>query len=77
MSQPNIPNIPDIDRPVLDRLRAECRLAGGQRAWALANRLSPQYLTDVLKGRRIVSDNVAALLGFERAWKDLREGGEE
>jgi DNA-binding transcriptional regulator YdaS (Cro superfamily) len=47
-------------------LRSACERAGGQRAWAEAHGLSPQYVCDVLKGRRDVSERMANELGFLR-----------
>jgi len=47
-------------------LRSACDAAGGQRAWAEAHGLSPQYVCDVLKGRRDVSERMANELGFLR-----------
>lgn len=46
-------------------LRSACA-AGGQQAWARAHGLSPQYVCDVLKGRRDVSERLANELGFLR-----------
>jgi len=51
---------------MINLLRAACRGAGSQRIWAQANGLSRQYVTDILKGRRPVTDTVANALGYER-----------
>lgn len=51
---------------LLDILRVRCREAGSQKAWANQHHVSPAYVNDVLQGRREISDNFAALLGFER-----------
>lgn len=45
-------------------LRSACDRAGGQQAWATAHGFSPQYVCDVLKGRRDVSEAMANALGF-------------
>ena len=47
-------------------LRSACEAAGSQQAWAKAHDLSPQYVCDVLKGRRDVSETMANKLGFLR-----------
>lgn len=47
-------------------LRSACAAAGGQAAWAAAHGLSPQYVCDVLRGRRDVSERLANELGFFR-----------
>lgn len=47
-------------------LRSECERAGGQQAWARRAGFSPQYVCDVLKGRRDVSEAMANALGFLR-----------
>lgn len=51
---------------VVRRLRAAIDRAGDQRAWALAYDLSPQYVNDVLRGRREAGPSVLAALGLER-----------
>lgn len=45
-------------------LRSACAAAGGQHAWARAHGFSPQYVCDVLKRRRDVSEAMANALGF-------------
>ena len=47
-------------------LRSACSGAGGQQAWARAHGFSPQYVCDVLKGRRDVSEAMGNALGFLR-----------
>jgi DNA-binding transcriptional regulator YdaS (Cro superfamily) len=47
-------------------LRKACAKAGSQKAWADAVNLSPQYVSDVLKGRLQPADNIAAALGLRR-----------
>jgi hypothetical protein len=47
-------------------LRSECAAAGGQQAWARAHGFSPQYVCDVLKGRRDISEAMGNALGFMR-----------
>jgi DNA-binding transcriptional regulator YdaS (Cro superfamily) len=47
-------------------LRSECIAAGGQQAWARGKGFSPQYVNDVLRGRRDVSEAMANALGFVR-----------
>jgi len=34
--------------------------------------ISEQYLCDILKGRRSVSERVGGLLGFKRIWKETK-----
>ncbi len=45
-------------------LSSACDGAGGQQAWAREHGFSPQYVCDVLKGRRDVSESMANALGF-------------
>ena len=47
-------------------LAAACAAAGSQREWAKANGISPQYLTDILKGRRQPNDRIARCIGWRR-----------
>lgn len=51
---------------VVGRLRAACKAAGGQARWADLAGCSPQYVGDVLKGRRAPGDAVLAALGLQR-----------
>lgn len=46
---------------------------GNRAAWARANKLSAQYVNDVLVGRREPGDKILAALGLERAPTDYRE----
>ena len=65
------------DEVVIARLEAEIEEAGSQKGWAVSHGFSPQFVTDVLKGRRRVSDNLARALGFRRmvSWRDVRGEG--
>ena len=51
---------------LIEILRVRCQERGTQKAWAKDHGVSPAYVNDVLQGRREISDNFAALLGFER-----------
>lgn len=51
---------------LIEILRTKCQERGSQKGWAKDHSLSPAYVNDVLQGRREISDNFAALLGFER-----------
>lgn len=46
-------------------LRDECERAGSQRAWADAHTFSDAYISDVLKGARGISPELAKALGYE------------
>lgn len=50
----------------LASLRALVRLEGTAKAAATVYGVSPQYLSDVLNGRREISEKLAKALGFER-----------
>lgn len=45
-------------------LRSACAGPGGQQGWARQHGFSPQYVNDVLHGRRDVSEAMANALGF-------------
>lgn len=61
-----------------DELRDELRDAASDRAAFCAEHgISPQYLCDILKGRRDISCRVARALGYERATVFRRIGGGE
>lgn len=51
---------------VIAHVRDQIRRHGSQRAYAAHVGISQQYLCDVLNGRRDISAELAALLGFER-----------
>jgi hypothetical protein len=51
---------------VVSRLRAACKEAGGQARWADIAGVTPQYVSDVLLGRRAPGDSVLRGLGLER-----------
>ena len=50
---------------VLKLLRKSCDEAGTVRAWALANSVSPQYVGDVLVGKRSIGPAILKALGIE------------
>ena len=47
-----------------ERLARAVKAAGGQKAWAAANGVSPQYVCDCLKGRREIGESIARPLGM-------------
>lgn len=51
---------------VIERLRAACAAAGGQKAFAKAHGLTPGYVHDVLHSKRAPADRILAALGIER-----------
>lgn len=52
------------ERDMRNILRHRCEEAGGQKAWAVANGVSPQHVSDILNGRRNVSAKIAKLVGY-------------
>lgn len=51
---------------VVAQLRDAVHLAGGQKQYAKAAGISPQFLCDVLNGRADMTDRVLAPLGLRR-----------
>ncbi len=47
-------------------IRRQCSEMGGQKAWAEAHNISPQYLCDVLNARREPGESILAALGLRR-----------
>jgi len=47
-------------------VEAAILLEGSQKAAAKRFGISPQYLSDIRRGRREISDKIAALFGLER-----------
>ena len=54
----------DIERMLYD---ACARHPKGQAGWAREHGVSPQFVNDVLSGRRAVTNAIANVFGFERA----------
>jgi len=52
---------------VIARLRASVNASGGQSAWAEKHGISPQYVCDVLGGRRLPGNKITKALGLEKA----------
>jgi hypothetical protein len=48
-----------------DLLRKACESAGSQQEWAKANGFSAPFVSDVLHGRRAITDRIATALGYE------------
>lgn len=51
---------------VNNALTDACVLAGSQQAWARENGVSPQFVCDVLQGRRAPTERLARALGYRR-----------
>ena len=51
---------------VIQELEKQVRRAGTQKDAATALGISPQYLNDLLQGRRDASDNILEKLGLKR-----------
>jgi hypothetical protein len=58
---------------VIAALQDVIAMEGGQRQAARLLNISPQYVNDVLQGRRDVSAELADRLGFERVTKFRRK----
>lgn len=54
---------------MLDILRAFVREAGTQKAAAIQLGISGMYVSDIVNGRRPISDAVAQKLGYRRSWR--------
>ena len=50
---------------VIDMIREACAQAGSQYQWATKHKLSPQYVTDLLKGRRTPGPAVLKIFKLE------------
>lgn len=50
---------------VVARLRRQVR--GNQKEWAKRHAISPQYVCDVLAGRRLPGDKITRAMGLEKA----------
>lgn len=52
---------------VLNRLKDRCRAhPGGQKGWATENGFSPQFVNDMLKEHREISEKAGYALGLQR-----------
>lgn len=56
------------EKQVRKLLRDAVKEAGNQRAYAKQIGVSPQFLSDVLKGRRGISKAIGEALGLELQW---------
>lgn len=54
---------------VLDEIKRAIKKAGNQSAFAKIAGISPQFLSDILAGRREPSDKVLEALGLERSYR--------
>jgi hypothetical protein len=54
------------DADIVRMLKAAIAVAGSLRKWAKANDFSASYISDVMTGRRDVTERLAAAFGFER-----------
>ena len=54
------------EEQVRGMLERQCKDAGGQKAWADLHNVTPQYVCDVLQGRRGVGVAIAEGLGLRR-----------
>ena len=62
-----IPSISIIDETQIRGLiRDRCKSVGSQSTFAAQVGVSPAYLSDMLVGKRGVSDTIAAALGYEK-----------
>jgi hypothetical protein len=52
---------------VVARLQKSINAAGGQAAWAAKHGISPQYVCDVLAGRKLPGDKITRAMGLEKA----------
>lgn len=51
---------------LIQLLKKQSKEAGSQRQLAIKLKISPAFLSDMLLGRRAISETVAAKLGFKR-----------
>ena len=54
------------DDIVIAKLKAQVKISGNQKRAAQALAISPQYLTDLLKGRRAAGESLLQRLGLQR-----------
>lgn len=63
----SVPLLDSVD--VFHRLRAACKVAGGQAAWAARHGISAAYVSDVLNANREPGPLVLNALGLKRVVK--------
>jgi DNA-binding transcriptional regulator YdaS (Cro superfamily) len=54
------------ENQAMKRLRDAVATAGGQKAWAEKHGVSPQFVCDVLHGRRGLTDTICQAIGLIR-----------
>jgi transcriptional regulator with XRE-family HTH domain len=57
------------ENPVLKKIKSKIAEAGSQTKVAIELGISVSYLSDILNGKREISENVARKLGFKRQTK--------
>lgn len=70
------PEAPKTRADLLEELRARVKQAGSQKALATEWGLSPQYINDLLKERRLLPEPIAHLMGYRElvTYHPLKEG---
>lgn len=56
------------DTKVIAKLQTLVEVLGSQKVAAISLGISTQYLNDLLRGRRNVSEEIASKLGFTAEW---------
>jgi plasmid maintenance system antidote protein VapI len=62
-----------IEQQLIDKVASLVKQRGSKKAVADSLDISPQYLTDILHGRRPISDNIAKKLGFRWKLEEVRQ----
>ena len=57
-------------------LRAAVKDAGSQKAWAIANGVSEQYVSDCLRGCRTIGFSISEVFGYEPITVYVRRQGD-
>ncbi len=70
-----LPGMTTLD--VCARLRRACRDAGGQKAWAQKNGVSPAYVSDVMNSRCEPGDAILKALNLRRVIRYVEVPGKE
>jgi DNA-binding transcriptional regulator YdaS (Cro superfamily) len=65
------------EQDLIADLRNHCEIAGSQKEWARIYGFSPAYVSDVLHGRRDVSEAMADALGYRRVVRFERKEREK
>ena len=71
---PIVRNVPRSKEYIVEYIKQQIVMAGSQKKFAAMMGVSPQYINDIIRDRRDISEGIAKKLGFikEIRYRDVR-----